>query len=598
MRFKRSKITKTGLWIIGRFIPVEDHGYLSGDMVEAYTGIREKNGRIIAFCWFWLQVLRTVPPIIKDDMKWGLLMLKNYLKMAFRNIAKQKLFSLINIAGLATGIACVLLILFFVTDELSYDNYHEKGDRIFRLISHSTIGGTTRSFAISPSALAPEMTRSLPEVESFVRIFDGNNLNLNYNDKDTRLDTWAYADSAFFNIFSYDFIAGDPETALEKPSSLVLTETAAMRIFGSEEPFGKSVSIPRSPFSNIQITGVIKDVPENSHYRFDAILSMSSLTANANMNTDFLSDGYYFRCLSYILLNTEADAQAVYMKTKDVVENAWGELLSSRGVVRDYELQPLRSIHLNSKLESETGTPGSITYVYLFAAVALSILLIACFNFINLSTARSVKRAREVGMRKAVGAYKAQLINQFLSESVILSLISVLIGVLIAASLLPIFNSLTGKNFSSDMFFSITTILWLIGVIIITGVIAGSFPAFMLSSFHPVEVLKGKFLGRAENIGLRKILVVLQFSISIFIIISTIIILNQLDFLKNKDLGFDRDQMAIIRMGGRPDEALRNSILQIPSISAISMTMNIPGQSSTDDTYTAEGKDPDETIRV
>lgn len=534
-------------------------------------------------------------------------MVRNYLVIALRNLRKYKGFSVINIAGLAIGMACCLLILLFVVDELSYDRFHEKADRIYRIQSHSTIGGTTRKFARSPASLAPAAAESIPEVEHYVRIFQFGDTRYARGGKEYTVSDFYIVDEDFFKIFTHEFITGDPETALAAPNSLVITENTAIRIFGDTQVVGETLS-PPGPQGDPQggqrrlefrVTGVVKNVPKNSHLRFNVLLSSRSVRYN-NPNNDpgFLEEPYFFLPYSYLLLKPGSDPADVKAKLMTVNEMRFGELLKQRGVVRDYPLWALKDIHLRSHYESELSAPGSITYVYLFAAIALLVLCIASFNFINLSTARSTNRAREVGLRKVFGAYRKHLVGQFLSESIVVSLIALVFGVAGVQMVLPIFNRITGKEFDALQLSSLTFAAGILGVVILTGLVAGSFPAFILSSFLPIKTIRGRLGAGTKKATLRKILVVLQFSISIFMIVGIIVILKQLEYVKNKDLGFDREQIVVLRGSGPQNEAFKEKLLQNPRITSVSFSRNVPGQFSGDDTLLPQGKPSGETFRA
>jgi len=531
-------------------------------------------------------------------------MLRNYLKIAIRNMKRHKGYSFINIFGLAIGMACCILILLYVTDELSYDNYHEKADRIYRINAISSIGVTTRYYATVPPALAKGLADSIPEIEAFVRAMDINSLRGRYKNNSIEIEECFFVDSAFFNIFTHEFVEGSPESALENPDSLVITEETAHRIFGDESPMGKSIDLGRSRV--IQVTGVIKNVPSNSHFRFNGLLPLSFIRDESGSPRDFSDIAYFCEWYAYLLLREGVSVSDVERKITETAEEKWGELLREKGTTRQYPLQRIRDLHLRSYCEYEYGSPGDINTVYLFSAIALLVLFIACFNFINLSTARSASRAREVGMRKVLGSHKSQLIKQFLSESIVISIIGLLLGILLVILALPTFNGLAGKEFNSAQLMSSTVLLGLLGIIIVTGIIAGSFPAFILSAFDPVIVLKGKLSSASKNSSLRKILVVVQFSISVFMIIGILIIIRQLDYIKNRNLGFNKEQMVVMPFfGNRRDEetagrfdALRNRISQNPSVVSASFSIDVPGGDMGFDAFLPEGKSSEETLRA
>ncbi|MFC1555236.1 FtsX-like permease family protein, partial [candidate division KSB1 bacterium] len=405
-------------------------------------------------------------------------------------------------------------------------------------------------------------------------------------------------DSTFFNIFSFEFLYGDPKTALSNPNSLVITESLAKRLFGNEEALGKIVSLRNFRIESVMITGVIENVPRNSHFTFESVISSSTIPYNNNGNPAFLAQDYFFDSFCYLLLRNDANIPEIEDKIMGVVESRWGEMLRSRGVTRQYPLMSLNDIYLRSTLESEIGVNGNINYIYLFSAIAVFVLLIASFNFINLSTAQSAKRAKEVGLRKVFGAYRNQLINQFLGESVIQSVIGLVFGITLAVIFLPVFNNLAGKEYLLSSLVSVPIISGLLLVIVYTGLISGSFPAFVLSSFEPIAVIRSKILSGSGRSMFRRILVVFQFALSVFMIVVVLAILKQIDFLKNKDLGFNRDQMVVVEQTGTNSDALRQLMVQDPDVVSVSFDWNVPGTHSGDDTYIPEGKTNDESIRV
>ncbi|MCP4725685.1 MAG: FtsX-like permease family protein, partial [bacterium] len=496
----------------------------------------------------------------------------------------------------AIGMACCILILIYVNDEMSYDNYHVKGDRIHRILSFSTIGGTTRHFSMAPPALAQEAANTIPEVESFVRIFNRwDEARFRVGDNTIQDTGFLLADSTFFEIFSYEFISGSPESALNEPNSIVITEEAGRRLFGDEDPLGKTIFVEHLGRQNAAITGIIREIPKNSHLKFNYVMSL----INNRGAPPFLSESYYFFGHAYLLLKENAQISEVEKKIETAVEERWGDMLRQRGVAREYPLQKLRDIYLRSNYEADVGEMGNITYVYLFSAIAILVLIIACMNFINLSTARSAKRAREVGLRKVFGAFKIQLVKQFLSESIALSLIGLFLGLILVYLVLPVFNGLTGKEFTIFNLKSSAVMFGLAGIILLTGIISGSFPAFILSRFNPVIVLKGKIIGRSKNISLRKVLVLFQFSISIFMIVSILVILKQVDYLKNKNLGFNREQLIIVDSGGgNRNEALINKLQSNPNVISVTMGNSVPGSLTGDNTYHPEGTDQGVTFRA
>jgi len=531
-------------------------------------------------------------------------MLRNYFKIALRNMKQHKGYSFINISGLAIGMACCILILLYVTDELSYDKFHKNRDRIYRINAISSIGVTSRQYATVPPALAPGLADSIPEIEESTRLMEIPNLRGRYNDNSIEIADCFFVDSAFFNIFTYEFVEGVPESVFKNPGSIVITEETAAQIFGDENPMGETIDLGNARL--VQITGVIKNVPKNSHIQFNALLPLSFIRDESGRPVDFSNAAYFCEWYAYLLLREGAPVGDVERKIMETAEEKWGDLYREKGTTREYPLQKLEDLHLKSKSEYEPGNPGDINTVYLFSAIALFVLFIACFNFINLSTARSANRAREVGMRKVMGSQKSQIVRQFLSESIIMSICGLLISIVLVQLALPSFNRLSGKEFDSGHLMNSTVLLGLFGIIIVTGIIAGSFPAFILSAFDPVMVLKGKLSSASRNIKLRKILVLVQFSISIFMIIGILVIIRQLDYIKNINLGFNKEQMVVIPFFGNRQneegagrhEALRNKILQNSSIVSASFSIDIPGGDLGYDAFLPEGKSNDETLRA
>jgi len=531
---------------------------------------------------------------------------KSYLTIMFRNLRKFKGYSLINIFGLAVGMASCILILLYVTDELSYDNHFKDKDRIYRIDTISGIGTTTRHYSTIPPALAPELAASIPEVEASVRIFNSFNMQGRDQDRDVEIRDVFVADPSFFKVFSFDFISGDAETALADPDGLVLTEETARRLYGAGNPVGKVITFPGPQARVVHVSAVVQNVPRNTHFHFNGVLPSTFLRDQQGRPSPLLTASYFCENWGYFLLREGSSPLDVEKKMAAEAQVKWGEMYKQRGTERTYLLKKLGDIHLRSGLEFEMEPPGDIDTVYVFAAVALFVLLIACFNFINLSTARSANRAREVGIRKVLGSNRNQLIRQFLNESVSLSLFSLALSLILVVVVLPAFNSLSGKQFDAAQLARWPLLLGFLGIIILTGFVAGSFPAFLLSSFRPVTVLKGRFSSGARNSALRKTLVVVQFSISIFMIVGILIMVRQLDYMKNKDLGFRKDHLVIMPFFGNLQnqalapkfDSLRDRIQQNPGVVSVSFTGGVPGRDLGYDAYRSEGGSPDESVRA
>ena len=509
-------------------------------------------------------------------------MLKNYFKIAFRNLWKNKGFSAINIAGLSVGLATCLLMLFYVTDELSYDKFNTKADRIYRVDGDIKFGGNHFVLATAPDPLGPALKNDFPQVVQYVRFYGYGGFLVKKGTQNISEDRVIYADSTLFDVFTLPMIQGDPKTALVAPKSIVINETTAKKYFNTTDVVGKNFII--NDTGNYKITGVIKDIPSQSHFNFDFFVSLS--TADESRQNNWLSNNFN----TYILLKKGADPKKLESQFPALVLKYVGpqvkqmmnitmEDFAKSGNFDTYNLTPLTSIHLHSNKTAELGINSNIEIVYIFSIIAILILLIACVNFMNLSTARSSNRAKEVGVRKVLGSLRKHLVAQFLTESILISFIALVLAILIAMLLLPYFNQLSGKQFGADVFASPWLFPSLISIMLVVGVIAGSYPAFFLSAFNPVEVLKGKLAKGFKSNWLRSGLVVFQFFISIALIISTIIIYNQLKYIRSKDLGYNRSHVLILQntnVLGNSVQAFKDEVLQIPGVQNATMTGYLP----------------------
>lgn len=509
-------------------------------------------------------------------------MFKNYIKTAFRSLKKNKGFTIINILGLALGLCVCMLIVFYVIDELSYDKYNTRIDRIYRVNNDIKFGGNTNNYAVSPSPLAPTLLSDFPEVEKAVRFRNSGNFKVRKGDLNIQEHNFLYADPQIFDVFTMPMLHGDPKTALNDEKSVVITETTAKKYFNTVDVVGNTLTFNDTLF--YKISGVIKDIPKQSHIAFDFLLSMKGLEESRDgawLNNNFNT---------YLLLKPGADVAKVDAKLPGIVRKYIGgqiqtavhmsyDQLEKGGSYFRLNLTPLKDIHLTSNRIAELQPNGNIQYIYIFSIVAIFILLIACVNFMNLSTARSSNRAREVGVRKVLGSPRKYLIAQFLSESVIVTLIATILSVIGAWLLLPVFNQLANKEIA----FTTATLVWLLPVllvaVVVIGCLAGSYPAFFLSSFQPIDVLKGKLSTGFKGGFLRSFLVVFQFSISIFLIIGTLVIYHQLKFIQSKDLGYNREQVMVINnieTLGNQSKVLKEELKRLPGVVSTTMTGFVP----------------------
>ncbi len=513
-------------------------------------------------------------------------MLKNYIKIALRNLIRHKGYTFINTFGLATGIMCCFLILVFVQDELSYDKYHESADQIYRIVNAGVIRGNQIEMPLVSGPWGPAMVEEFPEVLKAVRIKPPDSRwVISYGEKKFPEKGLYFVDPTFFDIFDVEMVVGDPETILDAPYSMVLTEEMAEKYFGKEDPIGKILI--GDNWMNFNITGIMKKHPTSTHLDYDFLVNFETLNraidpVNKQPYYGDLSQNWQnFRIYTYLLLDTNADPGSVEAKMRALIEERLGRELRTAGVELNPYLQKLTDIHLKSNLEGELGPTGDENYIYIFSAVAVFILLIACINFMNLSTARSIARAKDVGIRKVVGADRVQLIIQFLGESTMFTFFASVVAGIAVFILLNPFNAIAEKNISSSNLLSWQTALLLIGLIIIVGVISGSYPAFFLSAFRPAEVLRGK-INRGASVGLlRKVLVVVQFAISVFMIIGLSVIFSQMQYIKNRPLGFDQENILVVPLSDPAPrstyESYKTTLLANSQVISVSAASTIPG---------------------
>jgi len=528
-------------------------------------------------------------------------MLKNYLKIALRNFLKHKGFSFINVFGLAVGVACCLLILLFVIDELSYDKYHQKAERMYRAGLYGFISGNEFNGVVTCAPMAQTLVDEYPEVEAATRARNYGFPVFRYGDKVFSEEKVFWVDPSFFDVFTVSFIQGDPETALLNPETIVLTRSMARKYFGEEDPLGKSINADRR--RDYLITGVIRDVPRNTHFHYDFLASLS--TYQDSRSPIWVSNNFY----TYFVLREGASPEAFGTKLDELVKKYVGpqiqaaagislEQFFESGGAYSFFMQPVIDIHLRSHLEFEVEPNGDISYVYIFSIIALGILLVACINFINLATARSSSRAREVGVRKTLGSNRPQLIRQFLTETFIMSLLAVLLALLLVQILLPVFNNLTGKQVAMPYLESAYTIPLLFVLVLFIGLLAGLYPAFFLASFDPVAVLKTETAGSLKKSGMRNVLVVFQFSVSIVLIVGTMVVQRQLNFIQNKDLGYNREQMVIVKKTDDLSDRLqtfKEELLTNASILGATNTNNLFGQSFGNSAFRVAGETGENT---
>lgn len=479
-------------------------------------------------------------------------LLRNYIRVAWRKIRRQKGYSFINIAGLAVGLACCVLMMLWVGDELRFDRFHANRDSIYRLITETRNETSVALDARAPTPLGPAVKAELPEVQDFCRYRTNKSYGIRLGDKASFDDVVGIADPSFFTMFSFPFIKGDPKTALEGPRSIVVTESLARKFYGDEDPMGKFLTVARDAYA---VTGVIRDVPENSHLRFACVIPIVNM--HEYHHVDFENrNSMFFSC--YVRLAPQAGPSGAAMKMSGLLAKSTNK---SNVALR---LQPLKDVHLESDFafDLDNSAQGSASALTLFSIAAAAILLLACINFMNLATARSANRRKEVGLRKVTGARRSDIVRQFLGESVLLSFFGLVLGLLLLWTALPLFNSLSNKTLAFARLLDPGLLAAVLGVTLLAGLPAGSYPALYLAGFEPARVLKGSFLGGERGqTALRKSLVVLQFALTVFFVVGTIVVDKQLRYIRTKNLGIDTHQVLsfVVRSRGHMDAVLADT---------------------------------------
>ena len=570
MKGNRHSPPSAAAWILARIARKEDRPSILNDFSEIHEELAAERGPSAARRWYWVQVLRSLPPFVFNNFCWSFIMFKNYAKVALRNLRRHWGYSLINIAGLAVGFACCLLITLWVLDELSFDAFHKDVDRIYHVLCYSEFEN-----AITPTLLGPILKEEFPEITEAVRFhyFFGGDM-LAADDKIFYENGMRIADSSFFEFFSFPFLKGNPRTALEDPHSIVISRATAEKYFPGKNPLGKTMTLNRE--HEFTVSGVVENIPPNSTLQFDMIVPMAFRIATAG--------AWYLEWNSlypqtFVKLRPGCRSEELNRKIADLIPTHGG------GRKDKISLLPFRErrFHLYS----------DIAYVYIFSATAIFVLAIAWFNFINLATARSADRAKEIGMRKISGAFRIHIISQFLGESLLLSFTAFCGALLLAALLLPSFNALTGKSLalSNGPLIPIAVLFALL-----TGLAAGVYPALFLSGFEPVKVIKGELRAGVKRSRLRKSLVVVQFSLSILLMIGVLIVHKQLGFARRVGTGYDRENLVLLDMKGGSQisyEALKSDLLGNPRILGVTgMRVPLPYFSWRQDGFHWEGRDP------
>jgi putative ABC transport system permease protein len=510
-----------------------EHETLIGDFDEMFQISLQEHGRFFANNWYWRQIFRAIPAFIIHTIYWRFFMFRNYLKVAMRTVKRQKIYSFINILGLAIGIACCLMIYLFVSYEMDYDKFYPDFERIYRVATDNRLQSRSHVWALSPAPLAPVLKEGFSQIEHAARVLRRGRGVVEKDGQLSFADRIFYADAEVFRLFGTPFLFGEPSSALLRPNTMVITQSFAGIHFEQSNPIGQILKIDNTEY---EITGVVPDPPSNTHLKYNIIMTIDDLADDYH-----IASWNHMYLYTYIKLREGVEPNEFEDKIRNVADPHTKSQIKEGGMRQEYFLQSVGNIHLHSHLIAESGRSGNPTYLYIFSAVGLVILLLACINFMNLATARSTNRAKEVGMRKVIGAHRKQLILQFLGESLLTAFLALILALLLAEILRPLFNELSGKEFLFTDFIRLELLSIIIGLTLIVGIAAGSYPAMLLSAFKPVAILRDVSRAGTRSAIMRKILVIFQFAASVILIICTFVIYMQIGFMKDYPLG-SRDE--------------------------------------------------------
>ena len=568
-------------WILKK-VSDEDIGISSCDFLSAkYRQISTEDGRFKAILVCAGHLILIFLSLASAQLSAGMAMLKSYFRTALRNIIKNKTFSFINISGLSVAVVCCVFIFLYTAEESSYDDFHKDGDRVYRVTME--IRSDTRIQPYTPIAwpVAPALKENFPQVEHAVRLYIWGDWLVRYKDKAFYETRFMWADPEVFEVLTFPFLKGDPRTALQKPSSIVISERLSRKYFGNDDPVGRIIQVNSRDY---MIKGIIRNPRTNSHLKYDLIASLKTIE-----NPEWMSNWYGTECYTYIKLAPKTDVEAFAKQISDLADRYIKDYFIRSGYSYAYHIQPIRNIHLHSDLQGEIipmDPPGNPLHLSIFSWLAVFIVLIACINFVNLRTARSTDRAKEIGMRKVIGAGRFQVIHQFLVESMLISLFAFCAALLLVFLLLPYFNEISGKEFTVSRIINLKNLAMMAGLGLLAGTAASSYPAFVMSAFKPAETIKGILGTGSKGIVLRRILIVGQFAISTIVIIGTLVVYRQLDCMKNRHLGFSKAQKLIIPT--RENDSIINEYISIkneftrhPAVLGTAFSSHVPGRGTT-----------------
>jgi len=574
-RKERFSSPKLAEWALKRIFPDDEIYTSAGDFAEVYQEIAKRRGIMAAHVWYWIQIFVSLLPFIIGKIYWDGVMIKSYFKTAIRHFSRQKGYTFINMFGLTVGLACCIVIFLYVSDEISYDKYHADLDHIYRVAVHVESPTYNATSAKSCAPVAQVLRDNFPQVEKVAQVFRVNAGLMEKGDKKYYEDTRIFCDPEFFQILTIPFLQGDPKTALDRPYTMVLSDRMAIKYFGQQEPLGQTITLNKRDY---EVTGVVANAPHNTHFKYDCFVSMKTLEGRYPFDRWFLSNFYIYVKLNPLVDKSEfADLMGPIAHTyapKESIET--NEKIN-------YFLQPVGDIHLFSHLRNEAEPSMNPLYLYILSAIGLFVLLIACMNFINLSTARSILRAREVGVRKVIGAVRSQLVRQFFGESLVIIILALVCALFLVYGILPLVNTIAGKAFTVFVLLQPSILIFMVSLVVFVGLAASAYPSLFLSTFQAVKVLKINFLTAAKGSGLRKVLVVSQFAISIALIAGTLVVYKQINFMKNQYLGFNKEQKLIIPVRGMISieenyETVKAAFLQHSSIIEAAVSSKVISQ--------------------
>jgi putative ABC transport system permease protein len=567
--------SKVGHWLLSHIIHGELQDSALGDFEEGFLDCLKRRGRAMARLWYWGQIIKSCPRFLSDRFWWAMVIFKSYLVVSWRSLKRNKIFAGINIFGLSMGFACGIIVLLFVHNELSFDRYHENAKNIYRIVRKRITARGEEYSTITPWLMKNLVLENFPEVRNVSRLAFHNAFILEYGEKHLSSNI-LYADPSLLDIFSFPLIRGNKLTVLKDPSNMVLSEDVAYRLFGEEDPIGKTIfTYADDKKYAFQVSGILKNTPRNSHFTIEALVSIENLAQRYAKEPHRLNS-----VATYLLLDPRANLKDLENKAGDLIKRFSGPRSSST----TYSLQPLTSIYLHSENIHSAGDRSSRPAAsYALSVIAFVILLIACFNFMNLSTARSSGRFREIGQRRVIGATRPQLIAQFLGESLFMASVSFFVALLLVPALLPIFNSLIKRDVPLAAAATPPFILSILALMLIVGFFAGLYPAVVLSSFKPVDVLRGtSTIGTRSGMLLRKSLIITQYALSLVLITTTIVVTRQIRFIQKKDLGFDKENIIWVSIMRDPvlsksPQAIKRVLSGNPNIKKVIVTFSAPG---------------------